>query len=461
MIDIYARVSKLADKDKTTTASQVAVCRGILDERGLERGEIHIDDGKSAWNPRVYRPGWNALMERLERGEADGVIVYDLERFARQLSDGERLVTAAERGLVVLDSEGEYDLRRPGDKKNFRNAIVSAEYYSDLLRVKTRRGKAAKAHSGEVDRRRSFGFEDDGVTVNAGEAAIIRDHAARLLSGETQRDLIAELNAGVPSVRGARWGYTTYRQIMLRPRNVGLIQHNGEVVPGVRLPGEPILDQLTFDRVVALYAARRPGRQPSGRYLLTGIAECRCGAPLAGRPVYGSTRRQYWCRTCMKIFVDVARLDEWAGDFAIGVLADGEAQEAIDREDRAREASRATLEREAAGIENTLTEIGARLGRGAISLARHDAICRPLEDRQAEIRTELADLARSEPEPTGGRDYWREHPRGYAQISWLAEWEEGKVPERRAMILRALRGRRIVVGPGKSAHFDKDRAFVR
>ena len=217
MIDVYARVSRLRDKDQTSTPAQVASCRAVLAERGLPVGGG--GGRQQGENPGGVRAGkrWAA---RLESGEASGVIVYDLERFARQLADGERLVTAAERGLVVLDSEGEYDLRKPGDKKNFRNAIVAAEYYSDLLRVRTRRGKAAKAHSGQVDQRRSFGFAADGVTVCEPEAAIIRDHAARLLAGETQQSLIAELNdSGVPSVRGARWGYTTYRQIMTRPRS--------------------------------------------------------------------------------------------------------------------------------------------------------------------------------------------------------------------------------------------------
>ena len=46
-------------------------------------------------------------MERIESGEAGGVIVYDLERFARQLKDGERLDDSAERGKRWShDSEG-------------------------------------------------------------------------------------------------------------------------------------------------------------------------------------------------------------------------------------------------------------------------------------------------------------------------------------------------------------------
>ena len=68
--------------------------------------------------------------------------------------------------------------------------------------------------------------------------------------------------------------------------------HNGKVVEGVRLRGAAILDDNTHARIVALYAARRRGRQPSGRYVLTGIAVCGlCDSGLAGRPITGTGRR--------------------------------------------------------------------------------------------------------------------------------------------------------------------------
>jgi len=450
-IDIYARVSRLRDKDQTSTPAQVASCRAVLGERGLPVGEVWVDPGKSAWDPKVYRDGWEAMMARLESGEAGGVIVYDLERFARQLADGERLVRAAERGLVVLDSEGSYDLRKPGDKKNFRNAIVSAEYYSDLLKVKTRRGKAAKAREGRVDKRRSFGFEPDGVTVREDEAAIIRDHARRLLAGETQDSLITELNErGVPSVRGAKWGYTTFRQIMTRPRNIGLIVHNGEAIGPILdadgSPGKPILDQLTHDRLVAEYSRRSRGRPYSKKYTLTGVATCgECGAGLSGRPVGNAGRKQYWCRGCQRVFVDASRLDEWAGDFAIRTLSDKEQMDAIERATLELEAERRALLAESESIETTLTEIGARVGRQEMSLQVFDSIAGPLQARQRAIREELAGLAAAEPEPlpAGLRTL---SARDSAWVDWLDRWDQGTQDERRAMVVRALAGRRLVVG---------------
>src|SRR6266496_2818047 len=106
-IDIYARLSRKGDKEQRSTSGQAGACRAVLAERELAEGLVHVDDGRSAWNPRVHREGWDALMARLETGAAAGVIVFDLERFSRQPAEGERLIAAAERGLLVLDSRSE------------------------------------------------------------------------------------------------------------------------------------------------------------------------------------------------------------------------------------------------------------------------------------------------------------------------------------------------------------------
>jgi DNA invertase Pin-like site-specific DNA recombinase len=420
-----------------------AVSVVVTPRAGATVGRVFTDPGRSAWNSKVHRPGWEALMARLESGESDGVVVFDLPRFARRPADGERLIAAAERGLSILDDGSEYDLTTASGRKNFRDAVNAAAYYSDMISESSRRGKAFKAQQGEVDNRRSFGFEADGVTLLEAEAAILRDHARRLLAGETQDSLIAELNRDYGAgLHGARWGYTTYRQIMTRPRNVGLIVHNGE--PVSRLPGAPILDQLTHDRIVALYASRKPGGQRSGKYVLTGVAHCgECGAALSGRPG-SSGKPQYWCRPCHGVFVDASRLDEWAEDFAIRALRDEEGQEALARASAELEKAREALIAESASIETTLTELAGRLGRQEISLARHDAACKPLEARQAAIRAEIAELALQEPEPlSAGRTI----PQADAShVDLLDRWENGTAADKRAMVIRALNGRRLIVG---------------
>ena len=458
-LDIYPRVSHKSDKRILSTAGQEARCRERVERTGAELGQVFTDPARSAWNPKVHRPGWEALMARLEAGESDGVVVFDLPRFARRPADGERLIAAAERGVSILDDGSEYDLTTASGRKNFRDNLNGAAYYSDMISESSRRGKQFKASQGEVDCRRSFGFCADGVTVLEPEAAIIRDHARRLLAGETQDALIRELNeTGVPSVRGARWGYTTYRQIMTRPRNAGLIQHNGRVVEGVRLPGVPILDEDTYHRIVALYVARRPGKQPSGRYTLTGLAVCGlCDAGLSGRPVSGTDRRHYWCKVCHRISVDVARLDVWAADWAITELSDSATADAVAREARELADRRAELEAEIASCEETATLMADRLGRGELSVTRYDAFVRPLDARVAKLRAEIDELGAGE--PVSG--YYVHTPRDATRLLLLYQWDYGGPVERRAIVKLALRGRRIAVGPGRSARFDPGRVAVR
>ena len=461
-LDVYTRVSHKTDKRILSTAGQEARCRERVERTGAELGEVFTDPARSAWNPKVYRPGWETLMARLEAGKSDGVVVFDLPRFARRPADGERLIAAAERGLTILDDGSEYDLTTASGKKNFRDNLNGAAYYSDMISESTRRGKQYEASQGEVDCRRSFGFCADGVTVDEAEAAIIRDHARRLLAGETQDSLICELNeTGVPSARGSRWGYTTYRQIMLKPKNAGLIQHNGRVVEGVTLPGTPILDIDTYHRLVALYAARRRGRQPSGRYTLTGLATCGlCGAGLAGRPVSGTSpvRRMYWCKACRRISVDTRRLDEWAGGWAIDVLSDSATASAIESEERERAGRRAELEREVASCQETATLMADRLGRGELPLERYDAFVRPLDARIGKLRAEVEALALdAEPSSSG---YYVHTPRDAERLTLLEQWDAGSAVERRGIVKRALRGRRLVVGPGRSARFDASRVTV-
>jgi site-specific DNA recombinase len=464
VIDIYARVSRKGDKEQRSTTGQVASCRAVLRDRGLSAGLVLVDDGRSAWNPSVVRDGWEALMARIESGESGGVIVFDLERFARKPKDGERLIEAAERGIVVLDSDAEFDLTTASGKKSFRDAMAAAAYYSDRLSDRTRRGKRTKAMAGSVDARRSFGFELDGVTLRESEAEVVRDCARRLLAGETQDSLLRELRAaGVPTVRGAAWGYTTFRQVMTRPRNAGYICHRGVVVPGVKLPAA-ILDDETHERLVGLYASRRPGKLPSGRYLLTGLAFCgRCDAKLSGRPVSGTDRRHYWCKPCAGVSVDVARLDSWAGDFAVSVLADPAHAEAVSRAEEELASKRSSLEAKRDSMEGVLRELGARLGRGEMDLDAHDAAVGPLRARLVAVRDQVRVLedSRAAAVPVGPGIALT--PRQELYGDWLAAWTDCGTAEKRALVVRALGGRRLVVGPsGKRADrgWDAERVTV-
>ena len=458
-VDIYARVSYLKRKTQRelTAEGQVAVCRLRLADLGLQEGEVLVDPGRSAWNPAVKRPAWDELMDRLERGVSGGMIVFDLERFTRQPKDGERMIELAATGLLVLDSESEYDLRTPNGKKAFRDGINAAAYYSDRLSTRTSRGRKLKAMSGRPNgSQRPFGFEADLVTIREDEAEVIRELTRRFLSREPQNALVCDLNErGVLTSQGKPWITRTLQQLLTRERNCGRIIHT-DLTTGItsvvgHLPGTPIITEDEFDQVCATFAARRRSQPNSATYLCTGVAVCGrsdCGSPLHGRARKdmkpyddGSVHREYWCgpypRGCGRIMVDQRGLDEAAAALAIEILADPRHADAVETTAGEMKTEADRLDLAIAEAENVAEALADRLGRGEMTRSRYDVVIRPLDERIAKLKAERAALG----------DLSLHRPPAVSREHWQRRWKEADAGERRALLQMALRGRRLIIDP--------------
>lgn len=471
VIDVYARVSRLGDERMRSTEGQAADCRRRVEGAGAQVGEVFIDPGKSAWNPRVKRLRWHELMERLESGASDGVCVFDLARFSRRPIEGERLIAAAERGLIVWDSEGEYDLTSASGKKAFRDQMTSAAYESDRTSTRVKRGKRLKAARGESNHSsRPWGFEPDGYTPREPEATELRAMVARFLAGESQDDIILDLNArGVSTSYGRLWNRAGLRQVLTRPRNAGLAEYQGEILG--TLPGKPLIERADWDRVVAMFAARRRGRPESDAYQSSGVIVCGlCGKSLTGRPMRhmarypdGGVRRQYWCQPravdsgCGRITVDQRGADETVREMALAILADPRHVATVEAAARAVRQQRRDLEIELAECERIAEELAGRLGRREISLARHDAAVRPLDQQIVALRAQLDQIGEAPAGPV------TDESRAASREEWEERWDAATVPGRRGLIRQALRGRRLLVmpaTPGSPRVFDPSRLQI-
>lgn len=471
--DIYARQSPTAKQQKNNETKsrepslegQVAVCRGRLDELGLEVGEVLVDPQRSAWKVGVERPAWDELVRRAKNGESGGFIVFDLERYTRQPPDAETMIELAVDGFMVLDSESEYDLTTPNGKKSFRDAINAAAYYSDRLSTRVRRGKKLKAMTGEPNGSgRPFGFEEDRVTQREDEVAILRDLTQRLLSGEPQKSLIDDLNARqITTATGRPWEAVSLRHVLTRQRNCGKIIYTDpktkkESVVGT-LPGDPIIPEEDLERVISIYTARRRGRPNSPAYVCSGIAVCgECGRKLAGRPVAalkpypdGSVRRQYWCRTrakdggCPGLYADQRALDEAAKLLTVEILSDERHINAVEAMSHEVNSEAARLDLEIAAAEKTAEELSGRLGRGEILLTRYDLAIKPLDQRIARLTAERKALGNTN----------ERRPKRASKAYWLRRWTDADSEGKRDLLKMALRGRRLVVArnePGTQAH---------
>lgn len=300
---IYARLSRSDDlTGSVQTGRQVADAQAYVKrQRWQLAAEPFIDEDISASRyTRKARPGYKAMIETVERGAADTIVAYHLDRLYRRPAELEALIDLAEsRGVLVVTMTGEVDLTESSGRMVARMLVTVAAAESDNTSRRIKRQKIDEARAGKGAGGRGLGYRPaTGGTLEVveAEAELIRQAAEDLLAGVSARSICRQWHeAGINGPRsGGPITIVHLRRLLLSPRLIGVRVHRGAEYPG---SWEPILDRRTHERLVAHYArasAERRADAPPRRRPMTGLFRCaRCGSPMMRTG--GSSRgvRQY------------------------------------------------------------------------------------------------------------------------------------------------------------------------
>lgn len=268
---IYARFSSEKQREESIE-DQVRVCREYARREGYDVAATYADEARSGTSAE-RRPGFQRMVRDAERAGWDAVIVYKMDRFARNRFDsatykarlkryGTRLVSATE-GIpegpegIILDSvlEG------------------MAEYYSANLSQNVLRGMEGNAlrcmHNGvEVY---GYGLGPDGrYVVDESQAPAVRDAFARIAAGESRAAVADSLNtAGYRTIRGKPWKVDAVARMIRNEKYTGVY-----IWGDVRIEGgmPAIVDSATYAAAnERLSNAPRRRRGKSAPYLLSGL----------------------------------------------------------------------------------------------------------------------------------------------------------------------------------------------
>lgn len=264
----------------------------------FKRRRVVLDSGDVVW--RVIRPVFTEIVRLLKSGRHDGLIGTDIDRLVRDPRDLEDMIDLARRhGVVFADVSGSLDLATDNGITMARVMVAMANKSSLDTARRVTAARAWMAHNGVWGGGpRMFGFEPDGVTKRSEESIIIETAARRFLQGESLRGLTLELrDAGVQSVGGGQITGRMLRDILLRPRNAGLMIYRGKVVGSA--PWERIYSEQTHSALVRKLSDpnRRTTPGPAPRWLGSNLYDCdygtgdtiRVGKSRQGNPVYRCT----------------------------------------------------------------------------------------------------------------------------------------------------------------------------
>jgi site-specific DNA recombinase len=318
---LYLRISEDGSGQGLGVDRQRTDTLALAEQRGWQVLDQYVDNDVSATKTK-RRPEYQRMLADVESGRIRAIVVWDIDRLTRRPAELEHIIDLADRLNVSLASVGgEVDLATPQGRLTARikGAVAKHEVEQSSRRIKAKMLQLAES-GGSPHGRRTYGWRRLPVTdgagrrtgsrdvVDAGEAAVVQEMAARVLNRETLTAIARDLSArGILAPSGGKWNVTTVRQVLLRERNTGQRVFLG--IPRRTGDWEAILDQETYDRVRALLTdpRRSPIRATARTYsLLSGIAVCGvCEATMiagSGRPTKaGVGERIYKCATCMRI----------------------------------------------------------------------------------------------------------------------------------------------------------------
>lgn len=475
-IDSYARLSVGWDGRTLANEGQHSSNEEAIRRAGRIVGQ-RFEDGVSAWDAEVHRTDFEMIIRRMEMRVSGGAAFWAHDRFLRQCYELEVTLRRVKgMGCVFIGGGRVYELDNRHDVMALRMFTMQANGSSDDTSARIKQENKVRREAGYWTRPTHRVFGHDGVDNTAepdvqtgrrpwaGEVQVRRERAAiaagveAVLAGATVASVVREWQRrGLTGTSGAELNGVTVRQILTRPLNAGLLTYKGEIV-GTATNVEPIIDEDTYQRVVALFSSRRKG-DALPTTLASGLIECgRCGHTLSSQPNRG--RRTYYCIKarggCNKLRIAGAGVDDALRELAIARLSDpnvaASLNAALARHNARAEELVQMIERD----ETLATQLSKALADEdePMPWAAFQAASKPINKRLAEYRAELEELRSVTPEAMQAQD---------AELV-ANDWDKGTVEQRRTLLRAALRGVRVVIAPGSSTanggRFDLSRVQV-
>ncbi len=464
---IYCRVSTEEQATDThySLDYQEECARHRVKEKGWAPCKVRKDvgSGKSAEG----RPGFQELLQDIERHAIDVVLVYKLDRLSRNVRDIYDTLEAMQGAGVEFVSLTEgFDTTTPMGRAMLGIAAVFAQLTRETIAENTRNGLLQRAKQGKyaAGSIKPYGFTYDpqaGLRPDPAEAAVVKRIFDLYVNAKLGLGKIAKLlnREHVPTKTGAAWSSNSVDGVLKNPVMIGRVPHNGESYAGNH---EGIVDEETFQAAQGRFAARAGvhHRMLTSRMLLSGVARCgRCGRLLRAR-YRDSKHGFYTCIGNQKVEGEgacggfdksapllegavVEHIKQFAESEAMQQLAQAEVEKLLQTELAPKREERDRLSLELAEIASAFTKWADRLDRGLVDEEQFSQQNSRLLERKRKVQERLAEIDKA----LAGREQVRVEfeavRRALADFPRL--WEEARLEERQELV--RLLVEKLVVTP--------------
>ena len=300
---IYARYSSDNQREESIEG-QLRECTAYCKKNDITVLRTYIDRAMSAKTD--HRPDFQRMIKDSAKGLFDVIIVWKLDRFARNRYDSAHYKAQLRKyGVKVLSATENIS---EGPEGTILESMLEgmAEYYSAELSEKVIRGHTENAlkckYNGGTP---TFGFiidKEKCYQIDPHTAPVVLESFTRYADGATMKEVMQYLvESGFTTVRGRKIDLNFIARLLKNRKYIGEYSYRHIVTPG----GIPaIVPQDLFDRVQQRLEANRkaPARHKAeDDYLLTTKLFCgTCGAMMVGESDTSASKgRKYHYYRCV------------------------------------------------------------------------------------------------------------------------------------------------------------------
>ena len=303
---IYARYSSDNQREESIEG-QIRECTAYAEKNGITIVKHYIDRAISAKTDN--RPEFQQMIKDSDKKLFDIVLVWKLDRFARNRYDSARYKTQLKKNGVKLMSATE--IISEGPEGIILESVLEgyAEYYSADLSEKVIRGMTENALKGKF----TGGAIPFGYIINADHrfeidpltAPFVAETFQRYNDGQTMREIRDWLNEkGVKNQRGGLMTFNTIQHMLNNRRYIGELKYRDVLIPDA-IPSIVSAELFNDVQEKMLKNKKAPARRKAeDDYLLTTKLFCGyCGALMfgeSGTSRTGEVHRYYKCATAKK-----------------------------------------------------------------------------------------------------------------------------------------------------------------
>lgn len=400
----YILYCRKSSEDDSRQIQSLDTQERILSEMARKDNLQIIDCVKESKSARTdqNRPLFALMLERIQAGEADAILVVHTDRLARNMIDAGYIIK-------MIEAESLKEVRTPTTV--FHDApsltymgfdFVFASHYSRDLSVKVKAGNDSKLLKGEYPSYAPIGYINiqpgKGIELDPIRAPFITRAFELFATSDYSVKTLAKLLAteGFRSRSGKKLGSSSIHRLLTNPEYYGVIRRNRQLYKGIH---QPLISFQVFTLVQEIISGRsRPRKQKHNftfrDFLICENCGCKITAGIAKQKYvyYRCTNGKGNCPQHQKYWNDEHIKDEFAQFFSDFTLDPSMAEESFNlyktkllEEDKQKSHSQTAINQQISSLNQKLTKLEDMYLDGRIEADRFD-------ERKIEYQNELTQL---------------------------------------------------------------------